>query len=47
MGSSWPTSALVVGVKRGSGNLSPSFIPLGIGMPATVPSDLYSDRPTP
>ena len=47
MFSSWPTSALVVGVNRGSGNMSPSFMPEGMGFPDTVPSRRYSAHAEP
>src|SRR5919198_1326666 len=41
---SWPSSALVVGVKIGSGSRSAFTMPGGSGSPLTVPCFLYSDH---
>ena len=48
MFSSWsPISALVDGVKMGSGSFEEFTRPSGSSMPQTVPSRLYSFRPLP
>lgn len=48
MFSSWaPCSALVEGVKSGSGSCWDSTRPAGRGMPWTVPDFLYSDHAEP
>ena len=47
MFSSWPVSALVVGVNSGSGNSWDSCSPAGIGNVPAVPCLLYSDHADP
>src|SRR5215469_2812200 len=47
MFSSWPASALVDGVKMGSGNSADSVKPAGNLMPQTVCDFLYSFQPEP
>ena len=48
MFSSWcPASALVAGVKIGSGSFEARFNPGGSGTPQTLPLALYSFQPEP
>ena len=47
MFSSWPDSALVAGVKIGSGKRALSVRPAGKRMPQTVPLVRYSAQPDP
>ena len=47
MFSSWPSVALVAGVKIGSGSFADSVSPSGNTIPHTVPSTWYSFHPEP
>ena len=47
IGSSWPSSAFVVGVNIGSGSCSLSCMPFGSRTPLTVPHCWYSAHADP